>query len=366
MTEMRGGTAMKKRIAGVLIFFLCVGISILLGFCQTEMTSEEKMQDDTLPDESAIRKIELQYDLIPVTEWDRDAGPVLSQNESEIYRHMEATEAKGILFCNNGLPIVNDLYVEGKSEGNQLIAVYRSLRNGIPCESYYFTNSPQENVNELVAFVERKQKEAKAAAREQESQSSVAPLASNAAYLAEKEYTWNMKLRGTNISVANLTTTVNFEKSATSTNFNGKQASVWYVTSYSQLEKVNGRLNQYTTKFSYAQTGQTLSQWTPMGDKSSGTITIGFSGYIPTVTYSFPVFNFTVTDETSLSNDYAAWKYKSSSAANLSRISSATGTRAINTSGAFVTRLSHVSKLTYASATDEYKTGELYISFNDR
>ena len=357
---------MKKRIAGVLIFFLCVGISILLGFCQTEMTSEEKMQDDTLPDESAIRKIELQYDLVPVTEWDRDAGPVLSQNGSESYRHMEATEAKGILFYNNGLPIVNDLYVEGKSEGNQLIAVYRSLRNGIPCESYYFTNSPQENVDELISYIERKQKEAKAAAQERENQNGVAMMAGNTAYFQEKEYTWDMKWKDTNISVANLTTTVNFEKTPTPTNFNGKQASVWYVTSHSQLEKVDGRLNQYTTKLSYAQTGQTLSQWTPMGDFSSGRISIDTFGDTATGACSFQVSNFTVTDETSLSNDYAAWKYESSSAANLSRISSAARTRAINTSGAFVTRLSHLSKLTYAGATEEYKTGELYISIADR
>ena len=111
-----------------------------------------------------------------------------------------------------------------------------------------------------------------------------------------------MKLHSSGISVGKLSTKVNFERDSVSATVNDKKASVWYITSESTLEKsqTGTLLGGYETKFRFDATGESLSQHSPMGNRSGGTVSVGFAGFVPSVNYTFDVDGFKVTDDTGL------------------------------------------------------------------
>ena len=357
---------MKKAILCTDIIMLMVLTTSSVGFCKCEEREDWQGQQEISGEQMAV-----EYKGIKTAVWNEALFPGDTVESNGNY---QATENRGVLFHNQGMPMKNTLFAEGNTGENSLIAVYRSVRDGVPCESYYFTNYPENDLQELTAYVEKDQEEKQLqeillSQKQQALMRNLPDTISRAKKtIVKKEYNWDMKLHSSGISVGKLSTKVNFERDSVSATVNDKKASVWYITSESTLEKsqTGTLLGGYETKFRFDATGESLSQHSPMGNRSGGTVSVGFAGFVPSVNYTFDVDGFKVTDDTSLYSNYARWIYTRKVTSSPSKMHTATGSCVSNTTGDMVTRLSHICDMTYANFRDDYNTGELYIALPDR
>ena len=264
----------------------------------------------------------------------------------------------GTLLHNNGKPFSTDIFSDGQSQGNYLVAVYHTQENGVESEHYYFTNEPDDDREGLVMRISES---------ELSWRKSVDSIADSVKAGGEvKTYTWYHKKNAVLLAV--LRTTVIVKRESSDTTIDGTKGSIWNVRAFTQLERVNAaRINGYRTGLSVDQTNQKLLSYGPIGDKSGGTVGVSLTGLgASSVSDSFRISGFSVSDLSSISKKYGRWDFRDNFG-SLKTIATEPGIRASNTSGAFVTELNHVSFLNTSSVVDDaYQTGIIRIWTPDR
>ncbi len=331
------GKKLSKLIAGLTILAVMVTGASTTAYC---WSAEEEL----------IQAAPLNCQERRVDEWSiRDSLAELEKNEETI---------EGTLIHNNGKPIETNIFANSESHGNYLVAVYYTQENGVKIEHYFFTNEPDGDRKDLVNRVSESEISRK---------NSVNTIAASAKAGDEfKTYTWDHKKNST--LLATLSTNVTLKRKSSNATINGKKGSVWDVRTFTQLERVKAvRINGYRTRLSVDQTNQKLLSYGPVGDKSGGTVGVSLSATgVPSLSYSFSISGFSVSDLSSISKKYGRWNFNDNFG-NLKSITTEPGIRASNTSGSFVTELSHVSSLNTSTVVDDtYQTGVIQIWVADR
>lgn len=297
----------------------------------------------------------LNYTMITTDTWNiQDA-----QNSRKQMKQF-ALSNKDQFFHNKGMAMTTDLFKDGQSQGNYLVAVYRAVRNGKNVESYYFTTEPENNEAGLVKRVTQK---------EVEKISQVVPLATGNEV---RTFNWIEKKNGKEL--AELTTNVNLLRKTKKASVNGVEGSIWDVTTFTQYEKKEAiRINNYYTRLSADKQNQELLAYGPIGDSTGGTLNVNLTGGangalpIPSIGYSFSIDGFSVQDYSSLSGKYGRWKFYDG-IGNLQSMTTQPGIRVSNTSGSLVIELSHTTSNNndIAGYTGGLRTGVNQIWVTDR
>ena len=128
-----------KKGVSIGIVIVLVLLATQMGFCGIE--KEAKSENIFLTDD-------LNYTMITTDTWNVQD----TQNSSSKIKQA-ALNDKDQFFHNNGAAITTDLFQDGETEGNYLVAVYRTVRDGRMVESYYFTTEPTKNKEKLVKRV---------------------------------------------------------------------------------------------------------------------------------------------------------------------------------------------------------------------
>ncbi|MBN4050876.1 hypothetical protein JYU01_01130 [bacterium AH-315-L21] len=262
---------------------------------------------------------------------------------------------------NNGKAIKSDFFTEGKNEGNYLIAVtYISQGNTIN-KTVHFANKNSLTQRELDAVIHREVK----LSRAQTGNPHRIQVQSASSSIIET-YSWSF-FEGSTLG-ATLRTNVTSQRMADNAIINGVPGSVWDVTSFSQLEKVNGtRLNNKYTRLSVDLTNQELLSFGPAQSTSGGTVSFSLSGGgVPSASYSFNIDGFSVVNLSSLSRKYGRWKFVDHFGSEPQFVTDP-GIRATNTSGSFIVELSHTASVTYNNTiARKHRTGVIQIHLPDR
>jgi hypothetical protein len=265
-----------------------------------------------------------------------------------------------VLFHNNGKAMETDMFALGMSAGNDLVAVYCTTVNGVPTESYYFTNDTSGDKSQLFSRIAQEQ-----AVLQSERLKSASSATSSSVV---KNYDWQFREGSSGTQVATLTTTLEFNRGSDDTLINDVIGSVWQIKSTTMLkrcDKDKSKVMNYTTKMRVDATGERLLDYGPIGN-GTGTISVGLTGVMPSISYTFPANGFKVEDETSMYDNYAQWKFTATQSAGYENITTKPAIRVTNVSGALITRLSHVCQVRFLGTPQTYNTGELYISIDDR
>ena len=150
---MRGkkGTDMSKKIKVMLLVALLTTTGVIAGYW-TDVFLRFSLADREKDDLSAFP---LQYAELQTERWDADALIDARRGSQQ-----------DLLLHNNGRAMQHEFYDAGADgAGSDLIAVYCSERGGSPCESYYFSNRPLTDKEELLQYVETEQRQAQALQR---------------------------------------------------------------------------------------------------------------------------------------------------------------------------------------------------------
>ena len=253
---------------------------------------------------------------------------------------------------NNGKPIESDYFVEGKDEGNVLVAVTLDNDNGKFMEHAYFTDDLDMQLDELAEFVES----------ENVSNRSEAKVSDD----VTKKYSWKFTSKSDKSRYSNLSTTLEFHRRSDDTDFNGKSASVWDIESFSQLEqKTAHRINDLYTRLDVDKSAQELISYGPTGSQSGGSASVSLSGFVPTISYDFDMDGFSMKDLSSMSSNYGRWHFYDGFG-NVDSFSVTPGVRATNTSGDFVLELSHIAEISFILTSEERGTGVIQVYVSDR
>jgi hypothetical protein len=301
-------------------------------------------------------------------------------NVPQIDFTIESTTTTNQLITNNGKPINSNIFKNNVDGGNKLFAVCNTMVDGVPCESYYFANVESIPDNELRQSVRdseaKKLGTFKSMVTKIKSKASTAGV--NAVSVAAtptsyiKSYSWsfyNYDVFGNSSLQSKLTTNLTLTRQSNNVDYNGKAASLWDVTSFSQLEEKNTmRLNDIYTRLDVsAYSAEKLIDYGPYGNSSGGTVSVGLDGLgVPSMEYSFSISGFSLTDYSSLSGNYGRWHFWDG-AGHLSSIVTQPGIRATNTSGAFAVELSHTTESNDSpGGTTTHYTGVIQVLVSDR
>lgn len=286
-----------------------------------------------------------------------------SQFESTAYSCYDL-KPQDVIIHNYGKAIESDYFVEGKSEGNKLIAVkYENTEYGM-IENVYFANVESVSIDNLVEMVS-----APISISELEKINTVQAKSSVDSDI--KKYNWEFyssNIFGTQFLQATLTTTITPVKQSANSTINGKSCSVWDVTSFSQLEKKECiRLNNQYTRLSVDLDNQELLSYGPIGSTSGGDVTVNLGeGGVPSLSYTFNIDGFSVTDLSSMADNYGRWAFIDN-VGNEASFTTQPGIRATNTTGNFIVELSHTVELEpNAGSYREHGTGVIQIYLSDR
>lgn len=346
----------RKKYLYILCAVLLVFVSAASAYCQTEYTESNKN----------LTSQKLEYDEFLVNEWNEQANNVIdlqgkSMKISECINTLDNdSNASDLFFHNNGNSIDTDLFKNGNNEGNYLVAVYITEKNGIQVLNRYFSNSPSGNKAELVERVTAAQIK-KAASGEN---ANIKPrVATGTTYVRYGDYEY----KESGYVMAVLTDSITFKKVANA-EVDGASGSIWDVVSSVQLEKKNAAtLNELYTRLSVAQTHQRMITWGPKGNHSAGHVDFSLGTTGPTASYGFDLEGGKLKDAgSSMSDSYGRWRFYTTLLGNPSSYDFQVGVRATNTSGAFVLEYSHVTNLTGMGAEREYLTGVVQEWVTDR
>lgn len=284
------------------------------------------------------------------------------------------------LKTNAGKPIESNIFKNNEDGGNNLFAVSTTIIDGVPCESFYFSNKESIPENELREFVysseEKKLDTYKSKVDEINNKERVAGdngaavAATPTSYL--RSYSWSFydsDVFGNSYLQCILTTNVTLTRQSNNVNYNGKAASLWDVTSFSQLEKKKAnRLNDKYTRLDVSgYAAEKLIDYGPVGNSSGGSVTVGLDAlFTPSLQYTFPITGFSLTDYSSLSGNYGRWHFWDG-IGNLSSMETEPGIRATNTSGMFAVDLSQSTEIeANPGGNTTHYTGVVQILVNDR
>ncbi|WP_368985468.1 hypothetical protein NST54_13435 [Caldifermentibacillus hisashii] len=141
-----------------------------------------------------------------------------------------------------------------------------------------------------------------------------------------------------------LATTVDLKRASSKVDINGKVGSVWNISSFSQWKRVQSGyiLKDFYTRLAVPYKNQKLLDYGPVqGGVSGSTATVGLSGFVPNVSWTFSIGGFKMSDLSSVSSKYGRWKL-SPTLINLgpSQLVIKPGIKSSNTSGNFGLQLS--------------------------
>lgn len=266
---------------------------------------------------------------------------------------------ESVFLHNNGNQIKNDIFADGKSEGNLLVGVLVTNFNGREINNYLFSNQSYNNRGDLIKFANKVYNDR------------VANIARIPMEKSADTYynTYNWEYRDGSVILSRLSTAVNAIRKTSNAVWNNRPASIWDLTAFTQFEKVEtARINGYRTRLNVSESNQTLLAYGPYGNSSGGSVTVGLSGGgVPSVGYNFSISGFSLYDLSSMSGNYGRWKFWDNFG-SLNSITTEPGIRAANASGYFVAELSHVSSCRKFSNNldQEYNTGVIQIWIPDR
>lgn len=260
---------------------------------------------------------------------------------------------------NGGNPMKSDFFINGQSDGNNLIAVTYIPVNGTIVETAHFT--PADSLSESCFTRVISNYEAELS----DFEDSLVTASSDSTI---KHYQWTFPDPRNDESLASLTTAVTCERKSRNSTVDGVACSVWDVTTFSQLEKEGAiRLNDQYTRLSVDQPNQYLIAYGPSESTSGGDITVGLDGAgVPSFSYTFNIDGFSVEDLSSMRNEYGRWAFIDH-IGNESSFTTKPGIRATNSNGDFIVELSHTANFTstYGNAVDQ-STGVIQIYVSDR
>lgn len=268
-------------------------------------------------------------------------------------------ESEDTIIHNNGNAIKSDYLVNGKEEGNYLIAIkYENSDYGI-VETAYFANKESVSADDLIRIVSEDN-------NSNISEMSVATKSRSADDPIYKRYNWTFYLG--DIVEATLTSVVNLTRQTSTATINGVSCSVWDVTTFTQLEKdMCYRLNNQYTRLSVDLQNQTLVAYGPTESTSGGDVSVGLDGAgVPSISYTFSIEGFSVDNLSSLNDNYGRWKFSNGVGFETS-MTTEPGIRATNTTGDFVVELSHTTNVTALTGLyNNHQTGVIQIYCSDR
>lgn len=334
-----------KRLISILLIFTCVMGITQVAYCETH---DEKI------DSQPIQRT-LSYDLVQESSWKKE-------DSLEKLKLMDFIEQDKLIH-NDGLPIETDIFVDDENNSDYLVAIYYTVQNGIPVENFYFTTEPEKNRDELVQRITKNELLRQADSLLLKANSNVMPTATSSTVL--KTYNWQHKVNSTVLT--ELSTKITFERKNKSASYNGQKVSIWDITTVSQYEKVNAlKLKSYMTKLSVDKSDQDLLDFGPTGNSSGGTVSVGLTGVVPSLSYSFSISGFSVEDQSSMSGKYGKWTY-TSKLASLSSMTTKPGIRVLNESGALSLKISHSMKSSASnSQTHTYTPASIETWIEDR
>ena len=281
--------------------------------------------------------------------------------DSEKQLVKQETAGKDVLIHNDGNAMQTDVFADGKAEGNYLVGVYYTEQNGVPVESYYFTNEPDGDKAALLNRVANNEEALQTR--------DAAEISSMKGWDGIKSYNWEYKNNAA--LLARLSTTVALHRESSTAAIDEKSGSVWNVATLTQLERDKAvRINGYCTKLSVAGADQKLLSYGPIGDKTGGFAEVSMIGEgLPSINNSFSIEGFSAEDLSSLADSYGRWNFRDKVGRPMAAITTKPAIRATNTSENFRLELSHGASLISPSGTslaDTYQTGVIRINVNDR
>lgn len=260
-----------------------------------------------------------------------------------------------VIIHNKGNLMTSDYFVEGKSDGNSLVAVTYIPVDGKIVETAHFTSGGSMSEAQLSDIV-----------ADYENALSFSELPSISTMSTIKHYQWTFPANGK--TMASLTTAVTCDRKSSNSTVDGVACSVWDVTTFSQLEKVDAmRLNNQYTRLSVDQPNEHLIAYGPSESTSGGDITVGLDGAgVPSFSYTFNIDGFSVKNLSSMSGEYGRWAFIDN-IGNEPEFTTKPGIRATNSKGDFVVELSHTVDATVNAAQSiNQSTGVIQIWVNDR
>lgn len=259
---------------------------------------------------------------------------------------------ENILLHNKGRYIDTNIFKDGENEGNYVVAILLSNKEGVADQTVYFADKPELSTDELHSLVT-------------EESISTASLQSRASTI--NKYNWTF-YSGVQIN-AKLSSVVTLNKKSGNVTFNGKKASVWDVTSFSELTRVSTiRLNEQVTRLSVADYGaEEVLSYGPVSTNSSN-VNFTLTGGVPSASFDYNTKGFNVTNLSSLSGNYGRWRH-SAPILGLSNtiLNTNPGIRVSNTKGNFAVQLSHTTSMNVTSTSvKSHQTGVVQIIVADR
>lgn len=338
-------------------------------FCALFISGTLTIKDTT----AAINSLKTNFREVSISHYDSKVGNI----------------TENILEHNNGKPIESNVFKENDDGGNNLFAVYLTNENGIPCETYYFSNKNVMTRDELIGIVNRDESEQNASNHTVEkndseiqfvnssdststkiSSANVTTLVSVTPTTYIRKYNWSFYDYG--VLQATLVTSATLTRQTSNANFNGSLSSVWDVVTTSQLSQVNAiRLNdQYTRLDVSAYNAEELIDYGPIESTSGGSLSVGLDGAgVPSLSYSFSISGFSVTNLSSMINNYGRWRFWDGFG-NEPEFTTKPGIRVVNTQGNLVVNLSHSTNIkTYLTGifiNTTHNTGVIQMVVSDR
>ena len=231
---------MSKKVKVMLLVALLTTAGVIAGYW-TDVFLRFSLADREKDDLSGSP---LQYAELQTERWDADALTDARRGSQQ-----------DLLLHNNGRAMQHEFYDAGADgEGSDLIAVYCSERDGSPCESYYFSNRPLADKEELLQYVEAEQRQAQALqGREEE-----LPQIYNE---PNKEFCWYFYDTDTDRTdaepklLARLFTGMRMECETADVDINGVPGSLWSVRTRTTLERMQASLRLHTRKIKIGAVG---------------------------------------------------------------------------------------------------------------
>ena len=337
---------------------------------------------------------EFQGKAVQVSAWDETArrmiGDGCDDGDGNRDGNLNSGDFGAYLFHNGGLAMDWDLFAAGESaedghegshgdsdgemtdmaaadsaaEKSSLVAVYVCRENGVAKESYYFTTTPKEDLENLKKRVMEEQTRdwMYGASSDDESDMMETPQ-------AIREYFWDYgkadEGNGKENDVeATLATRLSFYRETSEMNVDGKEGSLWSVYGHSLLQKKKAAaVKNCELKLRMNEDGQDLLSYSTFGGpliRESWSITLGKEGLSHERSGGQKI-----EDHSSLYDGYAKWRYDPETGTS-EHIYAAPYIMATNTSGDMVIYLSQSSALRRFLLSETYSTGEIRIALPDR
>ncbi|APC42824.1 hypothetical protein [Clostridium estertheticum] len=242
-------------------------------------------------------------------EWNEATSKTDALPKNKTKDGLDISKGKTII-QNNGNPIKTNML--SKKDGNELFAVTTDIKNGISYKTYYFANTESIDMNDVLKKIDD--------ASETISPESASLLASTPVGTGSLVHIFNYSnyaiVSGVKRVISTLTENIEFTRKSDNTMISttadtAKVGSIWDITATSQLAIVYSPLNiaSLSTNLNVNWSNENLLSYSPK--VTSGTVSIGLAGILPTFNYAFPSGPFNIIDRSSTANKYGDWLFTS-------------------------------------------------------